>query len=143
MLTAYKDTDTAIQTLYDGASDFINKPFKKEKLLNAVARVLQEKQLDEVYNAMKEEIAENTLSIKEKAYLLKELYYRRKKNNDVVSMKDVYVFFPKLKETNIPDQFALTDQIFEDGIITFVDEIESKMKETTEFQKKMRQELAN
>ncbi|WP_299676298.1 sigma-54 dependent transcriptional regulator [uncultured Tenacibaculum sp.] len=48
LMTAYADIDLAIRGLKEGASDFLMKPWKNEKLLDAIATIVDKKKVKKV-----------------------------------------------------------------------------------------------
>ncbi|NOZ76802.1 MAG: sigma-54-dependent Fis family transcriptional regulator, partial [Euryarchaeota archaeon] len=49
MITAYANMDRAIESLRYGASDFIQKPYKNQDMLDAVKRVMEDRMLEASY----------------------------------------------------------------------------------------------
>src|ERR1700754_674772 len=56
LITAYADLDTAIQALRAGAVDFVLKPFRSNKILNAVARCLDRIRLQRENYVLRQEL---------------------------------------------------------------------------------------
>lgn len=56
LITAYADLDTAIQALRAGAVDFVLKPFRSNQILNAVARCLKSKRLQQENFILRQEL---------------------------------------------------------------------------------------
>lgn len=56
LMTAYADLDTAIQALRAGAVDFVLKPFRSNQMLNAVARCLNDKHLQNENFILRQEL---------------------------------------------------------------------------------------
>ena len=50
LITAYGDIDLAIKSLKEGASDFLVKPWKNEKLIETIQQILKKKQTDKLQN---------------------------------------------------------------------------------------------
>ncbi|MDO6459162.1 sigma-54 dependent transcriptional regulator [Granulosicoccaceae sp. 1_MG-2023] len=56
LMTAYADLDTAIQALRAGAVDFVLKPFRSNQMLNAIARCLSDKHLQNENFVLRQEL---------------------------------------------------------------------------------------
>lgn len=56
MITAYADVDSAVQTLRDGAEDYVGKPFDLEDIKHTVGRALEQKYLKQQVDFFHREI---------------------------------------------------------------------------------------
>ena len=56
MITAYADVDSAVQTLRDGAEDYVGKPFDLENIKHTVGRALEQKYLKQQVDFFHREI---------------------------------------------------------------------------------------
>ena len=59
MITAHGNTEIAVECMRLGACDFVSKPFKKERVLAAVARATRFRSLHEEVNRLQSEIQSN------------------------------------------------------------------------------------
>ena len=76
LITAYADIDLAIKSLKEGASDFIVKPWKNEKIINAISTILESKKT----NTNKKSILKSsTQLIIGNSDALKDVFYKLKK----------------------------------------------------------------
>ena len=60
LMTAYADIDLAVRGLKEGASDFLIKPWKNEKIINTITSILKSEKTKE---STKNQFAQNTLPI--------------------------------------------------------------------------------
>jgi DNA-binding NtrC family response regulator len=58
MITAYGSIDSAVQTMKEGASDYLTKPFAMDELLLIIKRILRMKQLEEENVSLRKKVEE-------------------------------------------------------------------------------------
>lgn len=127
ILTAHDEIELAIQTLKKGASDFLNKPFLRNDLLSTVSKLIQRQYLKQIvdYTDWQKEGVE--LPFNERIQILNEIGSFFKSKAKTLLMADIYLFFPELKKTNIPDAVVIPSHILARGLDKFVDELMAKM----------------
>jgi len=59
IMTAYATIETAVEAIHQGAYDYITKPFKKERILLTIKKVLEWRNLLEENISLKKELGEN------------------------------------------------------------------------------------
>ncbi len=76
LITAYADIDLAIRALKEGASDFLVKPWKNEKIINTITSILEGKKSN---TAGKVRIASNENPIIGESDVIKDVFVKLKK----------------------------------------------------------------
>ncbi|MFC1753114.1 response regulator [Thermoproteota archaeon] len=127
VLTAFELIDVAIQTLKDGAYDFINKPILKNQLLNTVSQAAYRKYLRKILPEVSKQLMEEKLSQKSKISLLKDLMVSRKNTGKKLLMEDIYSFFPELRTACIPEGTVIPETLIETGLDVFIDDLKDKI----------------
>jgi hypothetical protein len=56
------------------------------------------------------------------------LYEVRRKKGDVMLMRDIYMFFPDIRSSGIPQEVALPSQLFQEGISMFIQRFQGTCK---------------
>jgi len=97
ILTAYKDKDYAINTLREGAFDFINKPILKENLLATIQHVSDKRYYSKILFDLILTL-KNSLSFQYRLSLLEEfLIKQHNKGVLFADPEDIMFFFPELQ----------------------------------------------
>ncbi|MCP4050955.1 MAG: response regulator [bacterium] len=128
MITGFKLADLAVDTIKNGASDYINKPVLKKDLLATIEKTLYKKKISNLFKGLGKTFFEDHLTFESKINILNDLCKSRKDSGRKVFMEDIYIFFPELRDTCIPEGLILPDSVFEKGIKHFIDDIKSKIK---------------
>ena len=124
IMTAYKEIQIAITSLRNGAADYINKPFLKVDLLTTISKTLQKKYIQTVIPEIRKDLIKS-LPASKRINLLNERQTLLKHQNKLLSMGEIYEYFPELKASNIAEDFLLPNQLTDQGIDQFIE----KMKE--------------
>jgi DNA-binding NtrC family response regulator len=82
MITAYGDIDLAVNSLKEGASDFMVKPWHNEKLLSTITEVLQKKSIDKTSSKVAERSSSSEML------------------GDSLAMQDIFVKIKKIAPTD-------------------------------------------
>ena len=127
VITAFEFVDIAVQTLRNGACDYINKPFLKSQFLQTVEKALQKKFLEKDLPQMVKSFVENHLPYQFKIEILDELRQNRRQNGEGMVMEDIYAMFPELRKTCIPDGLTLPETVLSDGLTTFVSDLHAQV----------------
>ena len=127
IITAYQETALAIQTLRNGASDFITKPILKADLLATIANVRQHAYFQAVSSQLQRDVFKDQLSYKFKLSLLTELIQQKSDRESPILMADIYAFFPRLSQLKIPEQVQVPEKVIDDGIMLFIDELQQRL----------------
>ena len=136
MVTAYPDTATAVQTLGDGAVEFLNKQsYTEEALLAAVKRAAEMKYYRDHY------ICQDLLF--ERRLKLWKKYYMGGCHKAQILLRDFYVFFPEFWVESVDKQLPIKP----DYVLGDLDEFVEKMravyeKEEARVEEKVMQENA-
>jgi DNA-binding NtrC family response regulator len=128
IITAYQLVDIAVQALKLGACDYLNKPVLKVTLLDTIANALYKKNIQETQPSYNKHILEKNLSDPAKIAILTELTEKRITLNKSLLMEDIYTLFPQLRETYIPGGLAIPKKIIDQGLISFIEDLKSKIK---------------
>ena len=128
MLTAYEQIETAVRSLKHGANDYLNKPVLKKDILAAVSRALSRRYMTFVFPEVLKELFSTVFSEDIKLDILMAYYQQRKEMCGTLTMKDIYIFFPELRSTYIPDEVKLPKDVLEKNLKTFVQDLRTKLK---------------
>jgi DNA-binding NtrC family response regulator len=129
VLTAYRDLDTIADSFRNKAADFLNKPFEDDELLSVLSKAIQKKHFREILKDANKKILEEGLSLRSRVGILKDIYEKRKDENKHLLMEDVYILFPELRESGIPDDQVMSKKIMDDGIWLFIETLKKKIEE--------------
>jgi DNA-binding NtrC family response regulator len=127
IMTAYREISVVVQTLKEGACDYISKPFLKVDILTTIGKALQRKYVQNVLPKIRRKLIERIPDSKKMA-ILSELYKIRKREEKLLRMGDIYAFFPELKQVQIPEDFVLPNHITDGGIVEFVEKMKSSIQ---------------
>ncbi|RAP39108.1 hypothetical protein DID80_00450 [Candidatus Marinamargulisbacteria bacterium SCGC AAA071-K20] len=127
ILTAYERVDKAVNSLKSGAFEYINKPVLKVDLMDAISRALDRRYQDSVFPEFSKKFLLNLLSDEVKMGMLQKHCKNKVDSKEVVLMKDIYTFFPKLKDTYIPDTLAVPKNVIASDIQKFVSDLQKQV----------------
>jgi DNA-binding NtrC family response regulator len=127
VVTAFEFVDIAVQTLREGACDYVNKPFLKDTIISAVDNAVHQKLIDKVIPQVVSHFVEKKLSYECKVQLLNELCTNRRNSGQGVFMEDIYMFFPEMKKTCIPEGLLLPPNVIKDDIEGFIESLKAKV----------------
>jgi len=127
VVTAFEFVDIAVQTLREGACDYINKPFLKDTIISAVDNAVHQKLIDKVIPQVVSHFVEKKLSYECKVKLLNELCQNRRESGQGIFMEDIYMFFPEMKKTCIPEGLLLPPNVIKDDIEGFIESLKAKV----------------
>lgn len=122
MLTAFRETDTAIKTLKEGACDYLNKPADKQDIRAKIQKALN----------LKKSKSQNLFELRYerrlvllKAFWQKASYYKHK-----IYYEDIFEFFPDAKKAGIhPHILVSPDVVDQQGLEAFVEALLRKAQE--------------
>ena len=120
IMTAYREVDIAVETLREGALDYVNKPFYKMDILNTISKALQKKYLMQDLPAIKEFSLPQDKVERIRLNLLGEIGQNRIYEGKSVLMSDIYAFYPELKRSCIPEEVVLPGSVLKQGLHAFV-----------------------
>ena len=131
IITAFEFVDIAVKSLQQGAVDYINKPFLKKQIIDAVNVAIKMKLSKIILPELIDNIIENDLPYEIKLELIEYLFYHRVNVNDCVYMSDIYRFFPQLRESQVPEELYLPQNIFKTSLKNFISDMETKITKNT------------
>ncbi|NBV42597.1 response regulator [bacterium] len=121
MLTAYQRVDYMIASFSNSVYDFLTKPYNVDELVNTVSRALQHRYVNLLlHTSDRDKIINFTVSFNTKVNLLQDLVDRRTAANKSIVMDDIYVFFPELRDPEIPGDRAVRQSQIKDGVLLFI-----------------------
>ena len=120
MLTAFKDTDIAIQSMKLGACDYLNKPSKQSIIMEKVQNALKIKQLSINH--------ETEVPYYERIKLFDDLWESAEEHGKTLLYHDLYLFFPEASHYPIAATMRITDADMHRGAEPLVDAIIHKSK---------------
>ena len=126
-MSAYQEIEMAAIMMRKGACDYLSKPFYETDLMNTVSRALQKRYLNLVVPEIQKCMLEKNLSKDEKIYLLNQLIKEKLKRSEPMYIKDIYHFFPKLKEINIPETVPIPQSVIDSDITVFIDDLSKNL----------------
>lgn len=126
IMTAFKEIDIAIQALQLGANDYINKPFLKDQLFNSISKCLHINYMQKLLPKLQQWITENVISENKKMSLLQECSQTHLQNNTPLTMKELYAFFPELRNDRFDDNFCVPEDIITEGFLPFLDALKNQ-----------------
>jgi DNA-binding NtrC family response regulator len=127
ILTAYERVDKAVKSLKSGAFEYINKPVLKSDLLEAVSRALDRRYQQSIYPEFSKKFLLNILSDDVKLTMLDQHCRSKLEIKSSVLMKDIYMFFPELKDTFIPDSLVVPKSVIESDVRKFVCDLKKQV----------------
>ncbi len=129
VLTAYRDLDTIADSFKNKAADFLNKPFEEDELLSVLSKAIQKKHFREILKDANNKILEEGLSVRARVGILNDIYAKRKEENKMLLMEDIYILFPELRHSEIPDDQPVSKKIIEDGIWLYIETLKNKIQD--------------
>jgi DNA-binding NtrC family response regulator len=129
VITAFELIDKAVLAIRNGACDYLNKPILKEDLRLAVECALERKYINYILPEFRKQFVQSYLSEESKFNILEKLYEERQKNDESIFMRDIYMFFPELREVSMPESVTLPCRIFQEGIRNFILELKEKSQQ--------------
>jgi DNA-binding NtrC family response regulator len=127
IITAFEIVEIAVNTLKNGAYDYLNKPVLKEDLFKTILKALIKKRIRQLLPSLDKEIFRKEETFSSKIAMLTDLYQSKKHNNENILMEDIYIVFPELKNTCIPDRLVLPYGLFQD-INKFIKDLYDKLE---------------
>ena len=100
ILTGYQDIGVRMSSLEKSASAYITKPFNREELSVALAKVFQEISFEQALNYQKPDHF-SIFSYRLRACMLKEILHYRALKNKTSTKEDYYAFLPFLEASNM------------------------------------------
>jgi len=132
VVAAFDLLDKAVLSFQEGASDYLNKPINtsivEDKFLQSIERVVVKKYSCQYLIDFSMQFMGFHLSTVSKYKILDELYEVRRKKGDVMLMRDIYMFFPDIRSSGIPQEVALPSQLFQEGISMFIQRFQGTCK---------------
>ncbi len=120
VITAFDFAEQASDVVKAGVAAYLNKPILKEDLLNTVQKTVLNYKNEFVLKKAMKEFFSNELLLEEKLVLMECLYEYKSSRNEMFVIEDLYSFFPKLKEKNIPDKFAFPHEVTRKNLDMFI-----------------------
>ena len=124
--------DKVVLSFQEGASDYLNKPINKsiveDEFLQSIERVLVKKYSCQYLIDFSMQFMGCHLSTVSKCKILDELYEVKREKGDVMLMRDIYMFFPDIRSSGIPQEVALPSQLFQEGIRVFIQRFQGTRK---------------
>jgi DNA-binding NtrC family response regulator len=133
IVTAYEQISEATKLIRLGADNFLNKPILKDHLMKVVFDSMERKYKEKIIPYVKKRLIEHELSDEDKYKLLQDLIKSRKKNNKPVLMKDLYQYFPELRQLFLPDTLSVSGIDLQKGIEGFVHELKDGLTQESAF----------
>ncbi len=96
--TERQEVQSAVHAMKAGAYDYLTKPFIADDINVSVKRVLEKQVAKDVLDKLVDKYREVRLSFDPRLNLFKQLFVKRKKQNQTISMDDFYTFFPEFRE---------------------------------------------
>lgn len=121
VVTAYQESEIAIELFREGAYDYLNKPLTEDVLIEKVQKAFALKDSLEVLPRLVKAFEEQKISY-EKRLELFDLFCRNKKaKGDNISMIDTMVFFPEYEMAQLPTMANYTPLTLDTGLRDFID----------------------
>jgi len=131
IITAFEFVDIAVDSIRIGAVEYLNKPFKKDDLLQIIDQLLDARYENLILPRLTKLMMSETLLENEKYLLLERLMKLRSDSSRQIFMADIMFVFPELKSLGLPATLALPSHITATGIRNFVLQLKSDSAATT------------
>lgn len=126
-MSGFSNWEVAMDAMKVGAGDFLQKPILKDHLLSSVTQAFFRYNRKHILPVVKKALLETKVSYKDKLGYLKELSIVRKGAGEAVFMQDLYVLFPELKHTCIPDGVCVPGHL-QDSLDVFVENLRARLE---------------
>lgn len=133
VLTAYEHISEATKLIRLGVNHFLNKPLLKHQLIDVVYNAMEEKYKTKIIPEVTKKMIEHKLSDEDKYSLLKDLIDSRKMSEKPLLMKDLYSYFPELKQLCLPDSLSISNIDLKKDIACFVNELRVGLVQDTQY----------
>lgn len=132
IITAFELVDIAVKTFREGAFDFITKPVLKDELLKVIRQSHHKRFLKHILPRIGEDLLQKQLPKSTKIKLLTGILENRNLEGRTLCMKDIYLFFPGLRESHIPGDLPLPKAVVQKGLSQFLSELEFQVSAFSE-----------
>lgn len=123
VVTVIKDVEFAVESLKNGAYDYITKPFNKEDITFAIARAVEKKLVEDVFPKLNERLRAERLSFEKRLDYLNQFCEKRLAAGKSMRIKDIKVFFPELKIKHLSEDMEIPVLTFDTGLKEFIDKL--------------------
>ena len=123
IITDYDNLSEATKLIRLGVNNFFNKPIIKKQLIEAVHSAMETIYKTKIIPHVTKTLVEHTLSEEDKYCLIKELAESKKAHDKPLLMKDLYSYFPELRQLCLPDSLSISNIDLQKDISGFVDEL--------------------
>ncbi|NBV42485.1 response regulator, partial [bacterium] len=124
MITAYQSVDLMVKSFQNLARDYIIKPYDDDELVAIISKALQHRNLTlAIHQAQDSALVDRIIDSTKRTRLLQDLGEKRLLSHKALYMEDVYVFFPDLRGSGLPENQKITKKQIEDGLMLLVDSL--------------------
>lgn len=127
ILTAFEEVDKAVNSLKSGAFEYLNKPVLKKDLMETVLLALDRRYQQSIFPEFSKKFLINILSDEAKLNMLESHCRQKLIKEETIHMKDIYLFFPDLSKTFIPESLAVPKSVIESNISKFIDDLKKQV----------------
>jgi PleD family two-component response regulator len=127
VISAYQDVDIAVHMLKTGVIDYLTKPFSKTDLKLRINQAVYKQYLNQFIPDLLQDFIQKRISYRNKMTILSDLLEQKKKFKLTMKMKDIYLFFPELKQLNINENQSLKKNIDKDAFLAFIECLQEKL----------------
>ena len=116
VITAYRETEIAIEVLQKGAFTYLNKPFSPDELIATIMEALFNKYVKQIADELGERNLPEENSLMGRIHSLSQHYNEKREQGERIAVKEVASFFPELKSKNLASEEFLPDTLA-DGLL--------------------------
>jgi len=129
MLTAYSNLDYVESSFSEFVFDYLVKTKSDQtQLLEKLTGALQKKAFQSVMPTIGNDIMDKSLTLSAKLMILSDIAKRRMSQHKHLKMRDIYLLFPELQQSTIPETRIIPNHIVNDGVGIFIDMVKYAMK---------------
>lgn len=128
---------TVLTAFQDGASDYVEVPYVESEVIHIIQNDMASSFKEDVLPLFRKCMLDSFLQKQEKIALLNHIKSCKEKKGFLLSMKDIYMVFPYLRESFIPEDVMIPKRVLKKGVEEFILKVEAQF----EFVKKTAQVL--
>jgi len=118
---------TVLTAFQDGASDYVEVPYVESEVIQIIQNDMASSFKEKALLFFREFMLNSFLQKQEKIALLNHIKACKEKKGFLLSMKDLYMMFPYLRESFIPEDVVIPKRVLKKGVEEFMLKVEAQL----------------